>query len=233
MHIDPTALERSIKWLEETDADVSLEEALERVCRAAMGVFEVDGSGLMFVDESEVLRFVAASDDACRVLEKAEEEINAGPCVSAYVLDRDVRVNDLSTDDRWPALHAVAVEHGVYGVLGVPVHLSGGPVGSLNAFCSRPQTWDDSQAEALHAYARVVEAVIAGAMMNRRQSQVVGQLQYALDNRVMVERAVGMIMGQEGLDALEAFARLRTSSRAARRKVGEVAVDYLAGKPLS
>jgi len=232
MHIDPEALARSIKHLEDTQADVSLEEALERVCRAAVGVFGVTGTGLMFVDDREVLRYVAASDQSGRVLETAEEAINAGPCVSAYVLDCDIRVSDLSTDDRWPALNPVAIEHRVYGVLGVPVHLSGGSVGSLNAYSQHPQEWDDSQVEALRSYAQVVEAVVAAAMMARRQSKVVEQLQYALDNRVMVERAIGMIMGKEGVDSLTAFGRLRTSSRNARRKVGEVAVDYLAGQPL-
>ncbi|MCU1346624.1 MAG: hypothetical protein JWL70_2890 [Acidimicrobiia bacterium] len=134
MPIDPDALNRSLDYLRQSSADVSLEDSLERVCQAAVGVFGVTGTGLMFVDEREVLRYVAASDEAGRVLEKAEEEINAGPCVSAFVLDLPVRANDLSTDDRWPALHTVAVEHAVYGVLGVPVHLAGGPVGSLNAY---------------------------------------------------------------------------------------------------
>jgi GAF domain-containing protein len=152
--------------------------------------------------------------------------------VSSFVFDRDVRVSDLSTDERWPALHQVAVRHQVYGVLGVPVHLSGGPVGSLNAFCTAPQEWDDSQVQALRAYAQVVEALVVGAMTARRQSRVVEQLQYALETRVVVERAVGMVMGREDVDALTAFGRLRTSSRNARRKVGEVAADYLAGKPL-
>ncbi|MCU1346625.1 MAG: hypothetical protein JWL70_2891 [Acidimicrobiia bacterium] len=86
--------------------------------------------------------------------------------------------------------------------------------------------------EALDAYARVVEAVIAGAMLAHRQGQLVSQLQYALDSRVIVERAVGMIMGQQSVDALTAFGRLRVSSRNARRKVGDVAADFLAGQPL-
>jgi GAF domain-containing protein len=232
MHIDPTALANSIARLERDTPNVALEEALERICMAAASVFEVTGTGLMFIDEGEVLRFVASSDEPGRIIEKAEEQHNAGPCVSTFVVDRPVPVTDLAIDERWPELQPIAQEFGVRAMLGVPVRLAGGPVGSLNAYCNYAHAWDESQVEAMQAYAQVVSAVVASAVMQQRQSRVVDQLQYALDHRVVIERAIGLLMGQFGIDAMEAFGRLRLASRNSRRKVGEIAAELLDGKPL-
>jgi hypothetical protein len=58
---------------------------------------------------------------------------------------------------------------------------------------------------------------------------VAGQLQYALDYRVVIERAVGYLMGTHGLDAVTAFDVLRKRARDSRRRVADVATEMLGG----
>ena len=55
------------------------------------------------------------------------------------------------------------------------------------------------------------------------------QLQYALDYRVVIERAVGYLMGAHGLTATTAFDLLRKQARDSRLRVADVAAEVLGG----
>jgi AmiR/NasT family two-component response regulator len=85
--------------------------------------------------------------------------------------------------------------------------------------------------QGLTEFNRIIESLLGQALLAHRHGEVVNQLQYALDNRVVIERAVGYLMGAEGLDAVTAFDRLRRMARASRRKVAEVANEVLARAP--
>jgi AmiR/NasT family two-component response regulator len=65
------------------------------------------------------------------------------------------------------------------------------------------------------------------AMAADQRGRVVEQLQYALQYRIPIERAVGFLMAHHDLDAVEAFNRLRRTSRDQQRRVAEVAAEIL------
>ena len=79
------------------------------------------------------------------------------------------------------------------------------------------------------AYADLGENVLAGAVHSHQQSRIVEQLESALESRVVIERAVGVIMERHKLDAVDAFDRLRRTARSSRRRVRDLARDILAG----
>jgi AmiR/NasT family two-component response regulator len=115
-------------------------------------------------------------------------------------------------------------------VLGIPIRIGGATVAALNVFAGEPHEWDDSEIEALRSLAEVIETVLAGGLLARRHEQVIEQLQYALDHRVVIERAIGLLMGRHDIDPVEAFNRIRGVARRERRKAAEVADDLLAGR---
>jgi GAF domain-containing protein len=207
--------------------DVAVGEAVQRVVSATRSVFEVTGAGLMLVDASSVLRYVAASDEPGRLLERAQEQEGNGPCVESLILDEVVATDDLAADDRWPGVSEMVVPAGVRAVLGVPVHVAGGAVGSLNVYSDQPHVWDESERRAIHAFAQVIEDLLAVSVLMRQGDELVEQLQYALDHRVVVERAVGVVMATEGLDPVAAFDRLRRTARDRRARVAHVAEEVL------
>ena len=230
MHIDPRALSASLEGLGSMDTEgVPVEAALERVMGAARGLFSVSGVGLMLVDDGGSLRYVLGSDPAAQALERAQEDLVEGPCVDSFVLGHPVRSDDVIADPRWPRLGERLTGAGVRAVLGVPTGLGGVPAGSLNVYRDAPYEWDDSDAEAIAGYAGIVEGVLASAVAARRGERIVGQLQEALDRRVVIERAVGLLMGRLDTDAVGAFGALRRAARAGRRRVADVAEDVLAG----
>jgi GAF domain-containing protein len=228
--IDGYALQAALGKLTDVSAARDLEDTVADVTQAAASVFAVDGTGLMFLDEQDALRYVAASDDASRALEVAQEVLGVGPCVDSLVLDQPIASVDLANETRWPGLSDMVVPAGVRAVLGVPVRVGSGAVGSLNAYADAPHDWDDSEIEALQKFAEILDGVLINALLAHKHGELARQLQYALDNRVVIERAIGVLMGRAGdLDAVAAFNRLRTKARGDRRRVGEVAAELLSG----
>jgi len=54
----------------------------------------------------------------------------------------------------------------------------------------------------------------------------------ALDRRIVIEQAKGMVMAREGVGEAAAFERLRMTARSSRRTVTEVAAQVLSGEAL-
>jgi AmiR/NasT family two-component response regulator len=55
----------------------------------------------------------------------------------------------------------------------------------------------------------------------------VGQLQSALDSRVVIERAIGMLAERFDLTIPEAFELLRSAARSSRRRLSELAEEMI------
>jgi hypothetical protein len=107
--------------------------------------------------------------------------------------------------------------------------LSGSPVGTLNVYRDRPTDWDSSDIQALRAYSDLIAEAIGAALAAQEHSVLADQLRYALDYRVIIERAVGYLMGAHGLDAVTAFSILRKRARDSRRRVADVAAEFSDG----
>jgi GAF domain-containing protein len=228
--IDPAALDRSLAALREQPLTGGLMPTLERLMNATRQLFEASGCGIMLIDDGSVLTAVAATDEPGRQLEVIQEEVGHGPCVDALTFDRTVNARDLGDDERWPALHELAGA-GVRAVLGVPLHADRVPVGSLNVYRDHPHEWTENEVNALIAYSALVEGVLQTALHARERERLAEQLQHALDHRVVIERAVGVLMGRENINAVVAFNRLRRRARSARRTVAEIAAELLAEIP--
>ena len=228
MHINEEALRASVQQLRQNPHEADLTRAMQRVVTSVNDLFGYSGAGIMFITDSERLAYVAASDEASRALELAQEAAGHGPCYESYVYAAPVTTKDLHSDARWPELLPARPDH-VRAVAGVPIPLGGSPAGTLNVYCDEPEEWDGSDIAALRAYADLIEEILAAALASHQQSALADQLRYALEYRVVIERAIGYLMATHQLDAITAFNTLRKRSRDARRRVADVAAEILGG----
>ncbi len=227
-HIDEQALRSSLQRLRQAAVNADMAAVMSRTVSAVHGVFGYSGAGIMFITESGYLSYVAASDEAGRQLEQAQADAGQGPCYDSYVYAKEIISSDVHADSRWPDLPA-RLSAQVRAVAGIPVLLSGSPVGTLNVYRDQPAAWDSSDIAALRGYGGLVAEVLAAALSAHEHSTLAGQLQYALDYRVVIERAVGYLMGAHRLDAITAFNALRKQARDSRRRVADVASGILGG----
>jgi GAF domain-containing protein len=226
VNVDPEKLAASLRRLGHAD-DRDVGAALHETVAACVQLFGVSGSGLMIADQQNALRYAAASDGRSQVLEDVQARTGQGPCVDTFVNREIVTTDDLATETRWPRSRDIILEHGVRSVLGVPVELGGVTVGSLDVYIDRPHHWDDSERAALSRYGEVLENTLDVALTARHASELAAQLQYALDYRVVIERAVGYLMAAHRVDPVTAFNLLRRAARNQRRKVADVAQHLL------
>ncbi|HYY74661.1 MAG TPA: GAF and ANTAR domain-containing protein [Solirubrobacterales bacterium] len=231
--IDPDALASSIISLAElSPVKGGLEQALEAVVKETDRMVAVDGAGLMLLTPDDVLRYAAASDQRGRVLEKIQEQVGEGPCVEAFERGEPTVSADVTRDGRWPSFGRLAGQHELIGVLGVPVDLESGAVGTLNVYSTKPHQWEDTEVDAVLAYSRILASVLRIAVDAHLQGRLSEQLQYALDHRVVVEQAKGMLMERQGMDERAAFELLRQTARSGRERVIDVARRIVAGESL-
>ena len=230
MPIDPDALTKSVARLEGVDpVDTGLDAALELAVAETDDVFQVDGAGLMLVDADGVLRSTTASDRPGGMLESLQEQFGEGPCVDAFLKDGPVLADDLAADPRWPSVGPLAAGHGVRAVLGVPIDLRDGPMGTLNVYAAHPRGWDDSEVAAIQAYTRVIASLLRSAVQAHVSGRAATQLQRALDSRSLIEQAKGVLMERRGLDQQAAFELLRSRARSTRRRLQDVARETVGG----
>ena len=202
---------------------VTVEEALDRVVASADALFGVDGTVLMLVDRGQVLRNLAVSDPRAALLEELQAEHGEGPCVDAFDGKEPVAAGDLAAEDRWPDFSPAAVDRDLRAVLASPIPYSEQAVGVVAVFATEPHPWTEAEREAIVAFTELVALIILNAMEARERGQLAAELQVALDSRVVIEQAKGVLVGRHGLTTRQAFERLRSQARDQRRPLSEVA----------
>jgi GAF domain-containing protein len=187
---------------------------------------DVEGAGLMIIG-AQGLQAAMASDEAGSVLEAAQERLGEGPCVDSLTYGETVHAADLATDERYRRLGPEVVPLGVRSVLGMPIHIGGATGATLNIYSRSPREWNEEEDRALLALAEVMGSILTAAVLAHDRHVIAEQLEYALANRVKIERATGVTMARHGLDAVTAFNLLRDRARSSRRKVAEIADEVL------
>jgi PAS domain S-box-containing protein len=213
----------------------SLSVALHEVIAAAIPLLRADGVGLMLADEQGALGWVTATNEAERAFEQAERDLGEGPCVDAFTAGQVVWTADLRADPRWPRLGPAARTNQVRGVLSAPVLLDDQPIGTCNALTGVPRAWTEADAGAVRAFAGMLGRLIGSITDAHHKTELTVQLQAALNSRVLIEQAKGVLMERRGVDAEHAFELLRHRARSSERKLADVARELLApgGQPVS
>jgi len=202
---------------------------LQQVLDAAKTLFRAHGARVDGDRPGQVLRWGTATD--AQILETAQERLGEGPCVEAFEKGTLQLIADTAAEERWPELTRVLRHDGVHAVLSVPVQVAQGTVGSLNFYLAEPHEWDHSERNAAEVYGRLAGALLGSALTAELQGQLIEQLQWALEHRVLVEQAKGILMGRENISADVAYQRMRSAARSSRRPVAEVARIVVDGGP--
>ncbi|MDX6647386.1 MAG: hypothetical protein QOK40_3113 [Miltoncostaeaceae bacterium] len=232
MPVDPQRLDATLARVAGSGPmSTSAAEGVGLLIVAAAELFGVDGVGILLADAGQDLRHVASTDPSAQALEEAQELTGEGPCVDSYVEGRTVHTPDLRRDERWPKLARAVANDGVRAVLGVPIRMKGLPIGTLNAYAREDHPWDQSEIDAIEALNRVLESQLAFSAARFQSDELVRQLEQALEQRVAIDRAIGVLMERERLDARGAFNHLRRRARDERRRADEVAREILSRSP--
>ncbi len=187
-------------------------------------------AGILLVDEAGDLQFVAASSERAQLLELFQVQNQEGPCQDCFTTGVPVSVDDLETaTDRWPLFAPRAVAAGFRSVQAVPLRLRGTILGALNLFMTEPGGIDPAAEAVVQAMADVATIGLLQQRELDRAHAVEGQLQRALQTRIGIEQAKGIISERMGIPMDAAFALLRGYSRNHNQKLHNAARDIVTG----
>ena len=208
--------------------DFDIVDLLATLAERCVDVLDVAAVGIMLAAPDGELLAMTSSDETMRTVELFELQSREGPCLDCYRSGQPVVNQDLtSLDGRWPRFARFAVEAGFLAADAIPMRLRGQVIGVLNLF--RNQTGSLAVADVTVAQALADVATIA--ILQHRHAAgtaaVNDQLQIALDSRVLIEQAKGMIAEREQIPVGDAFVLLRAHARNHNRRLVEVAHDVI------
>lgn len=204
---------------------------LDLLAHRVVELLDVTACGVVLVDHHGTLNLVAASTEEARLLELSELQNDEGPCLDAYRTGAPVSEEDLAADgdDRWPRFAPAAREAGFTSVHALPLRLREVVIGAMNLFGTATGRLDGESLALGQAMADVATIGILHERAVRQYESVAGQLQSALDSRIVIEQAKGVLAERLTISVDDAFTVLRAHARSTNRKLRAVAEDVVAG----
>src|SRR3954447_5308147 len=204
--------------------DLDVVELLDRLVADCVSLLDCSAAGILLLNQDRVLEVVASSDEASRLMEVLQLESHSGPCVDAVQTGDAVAVTDLADlRRRWPAFSRAIEGVGYSAVYAFPMRLRNETIGALNLFNVEPPTLSPFDLRLAQGLADIATIGILQQRSLAQSSDLAEQLQLALNTRITVEQAKGMIAEYGGVDMGEAFDALRSFSRQHRVKLSVVA----------
>lgn len=190
-------------------------------CVELLGVSE---AGIMLADAEGVLRVTASSSQTMNLLELFELQHDDGPCVDCYKTKSPVREDNLhDAVSRWPRFAPEALTAGFSSVYALPMRLRDQVIGSLNLLRADPGQLDGDELQLAQALADVATI---GILQHRAASEnrlISEQLQYALNSRIVIEQAKGVLSASANIDMDGAFGAMRNYARSHNQRLSDVA----------
>ncbi|MFD3450888.1 GAF and ANTAR domain-containing protein [Streptomyces sp. NPDC058691] len=206
--------------------DFDMDAHLGRLAAACVELLDARAAGLLLAGPDGALR-AASSGAVPELLPALDEE---GPCLDCYVCAATIDVPDLARcDELWPRFAPRAREAGLHAAYAVPLRRGAEVIGALGVLRADPGEPPAGDVELARALADAAAVGVLQRRARREQELLAEQLQGALDSRVAVEQAKGVLAERWGVGVDEAFGALRRYARSHRLRVAELATGVVAG----
>jgi hypothetical protein len=205
-------------------ADYDIVDLAQRLIDNAMELLPIAAAGILLADPYGRLHVFASSSEQTRLLELLQVEADAGPCLQAYRSGTAFLVHDLDTDrQRWPAFAERAAQYGYRSAFALPLRLRDERLGAVNLFRLQAGPLPMSDIAIGQALADVAAVGILHQRLIARAGVVNEQLQVALNSRVIIEQAKGVLAERGGIAMDRAFTLLRGHARRTNQHLSDVA----------
>ena len=206
-------------------------EFLHRLVERSMELLDCAEVGLLLANAAGSLQVMASSSERSEALELLQSRNEEGPCLECYRGSRLVFSEDLAADtDRWPTFAPAAVQNGIRSVHAIPMRVHGRTIGALNLFRAETGRLAERDVPLGQGLADIAAVALLQERAMRETRGVVQQLQGALNSRVLIEQAKGVLAERGQVSVDEAFTRIRRYARARNSRISDVARDVIDGR---
>jgi len=204
--------------------DFDVLDLMQTLVEACTDLLPVTAAGILLVADDGRLELAASTSEANRIVESMQLSAEAGPCIESFSTGRIVSVPSIAeVPVAWSAFRDSALAQGFTTAHAIPMRLRQTTIGTLNLMnvASEPLG-----AEAIMAGKALADVATIGILQERalRESGALSaQLQTALDSRVVIEQAKGVVAQTHDVTIERAFEIIRSYARQHRSSLGDVA----------
>ena len=108
-------------------------------------------------------------------------------------------------------------------MVSLPLLTPDGVVGAMNVYAHAKDAFDERAATLGEVFAAPAAIAVQNAQVLEQARRVAAHLEATLNTRMVIERAVGIVMSRSGISEEEALQRLRTLSQHEHAKLVTIA----------
>lgn len=214
-------------------ADYDIFDLFHTLVDESVGILDAAAAGLLLADPAGELQLMASTSEESKLVEVLQLEAGTGPCVDCFRTGSVVTIDDIATGgSRWPQFQTAALGQGFQSVHAVPMRLRSRTIGALNLFGHEPGPLGAEDAAIAQAFAHVATISLLQQRADLESEIINGQLQRALNSRILIEQAKGVIAHTANVDMNAAFTLLRGYARANNQTIYETA-EYIINRRIT
>src|ERR1700722_10896242 len=200
--------------------DAELQPTLQAIVSTATSMLSpARHAGLIIISRGELIPR-ASTGEPPLLLDRLQQQLGEGPCISAARHQSVSRIGDPRHDQRWPQFSTEAARLNVLSMLCVPLRAHERCLGALSLYADQPAAFTD-----LHGRATTLLATFAALAL--AEAQRAEQMNDALGNRDVIGQAKGILMERHGITADAAFSVWSRVSQAENMKLAEIACRFV------
>lgn len=210
--------------ISEESFDAILQEVVDMACA---GIASCSMAGITLLERGGPTTAASTNEVAGRI-DATQYEVNSGPCLDAYRHQVVNHIEATASDERWPEFSRAAHADGVLSTLSLPLIVGGDGLGALNLYSNEESGFDDFDERMGTVFANHASVTLANARAYWATEELRRNLEIALETRGVIDQAKGILMGEQGCSAEEAFDILRRASQRENRKLHDIAQEIVA-----
>jgi GAF domain-containing protein len=213
--------------------DYDIVDLLHTLVEECTAIFDVQAGGLMLADADGQLQLLASTSEKADLVEIMQLNAGHGPCVECFETGKSVAIPDIANSgNRWPEFRAEALRQGFHSINATPLRLRGQTIGTLNLLSTSVGDMSARDTLAAQALSDVATIGILQERLIKERGIVADQLQRALDSRVLIEQAKGVLSEFASINVDEAFGVMRAYARGHNMRLHDVA-EGIVGRIIS
>ncbi|MFC9896090.1 ANTAR domain-containing protein [Nocardia sp. NPDC127579] len=204
---------------------------LRHVIVSAAELLESTGAGVLRVSdgpEDGQPGAITASPVRLEALERSQFDAARGPALEAMRHGDSVAVTEIGKYlDVWPEYATAAAQHAVFSVASFPLRHCEVSIGALSIYSTERRDWALPDLSVGELLAQMTAGHLVTVERLREQQLLADQLQHALDARVVIEQAKGVIANARNIAPDAAYKLIRAHARRNRISVAAVATGIV------
>jgi hypothetical protein len=198
--------------------DYDVVDLMHTLAERSVELLEADAAGIILRDAREQLTAVASTSHEADLVELFVVQSSEGPCLDCVRTGRPVVNVDIDeARRRWPAFVTKVAEIGFTSTHAFPLRLRSQTLGAINVLSRAHRALGDDEIAVAQGLADVATIGLLQQRAIRHHEILAEELHTALNSRIVIEQAKGVLAERTGMGVAACFALMRDYSRRERR----------------